>query len=184
MQEMDLTIKYFISSHLDIKDDSFVAQLRHELKQIVEMISSLPMVTTHRDYHSRNIMIHDSQMFVIDFQDARQGLPQYDLVSLVDDCYFRLCEADKEYLKKYYYHKAKDKKIVVGEYTDFVHQYNLMKIQRTLKAIGSFCYINDSKANPRYLKYIGHAFNNIRELLIEKTEFSALGRLVKLYYEK
>jgi aminoglycoside/choline kinase family phosphotransferase len=184
MQEMDLTIKHFVRSYLEIIDEVFISNLRDDLLKVIKEIASLPTVTTHRDYHSRNIMISNGQLFVIDFQDARQGTVQYDLVSLVDDCYFKLGDSDKDYLKRYYFNKAIEKKLFMGNAADFYHQYDLMKIQRTLKAIGSFCYINDFKKNQRYLKYVGYSFNNIRELLLEKQDLPSLSHLVKLYYEK
>jgi aminoglycoside/choline kinase family phosphotransferase len=184
MQEMDLTIKHFVRSYLEINDEVFISNLRDDLHTLIKEIALLPTLTTHRDYHSRNIMISNENLFIIDFQDARQGIAQYDLVSLIDDCYFKLGDSDKDYLKRYYFLKANERKLFKGDAADFNHQYDLMKIQRTLKAIGSFCYINDFKKNQRYLKYVGHSFNNIRELLLEKKDLPRLGHLVKLYYEK
>jgi aminoglycoside/choline kinase family phosphotransferase len=184
MQEMDLTITHFVSLYLEIKEDDFITELRGDLLKVTSEIASLETVTTHRDYHSRNIMIKDERLVVIDFQDARQGIPQYDLVSLVDDCYFSLTTTEKEFLKKYYLNNAKLKNITKEGLNDFLYQYDLMKIQRTLKAIGSFCFINNTKGNSRYLKYVGYAFNNIRELLLEKPSLPALKKLVKIYYAK
>ena len=44
----------------------------------------------HRDYHSRNLMLHDGSLYIIDFQDARMGPDTYDLVSLLRDSYVDL----------------------------------------------------------------------------------------------
>ena len=46
----------------------------------------------HRDYHSRNLMMHESLLYMIDFQDARMGPDTYDLVSLLRDSYVDLPE--------------------------------------------------------------------------------------------
>ena len=47
----------------------------------------------HRDYHSRNLMLHDGSLYIIDFQDARMGPDTYDLVSLLRDSYVDLSAA-------------------------------------------------------------------------------------------
>ena len=44
----------------------------------------------HRDYHSRNLMLHDGSLYIIDFQDARMGPDTYDLASLLRDSYVDL----------------------------------------------------------------------------------------------
>jgi len=41
----------------------------------------------HRDFQSKNLMIKNEQIFVIDFQGARLGPPSYDLASLLFDPY-------------------------------------------------------------------------------------------------
>ena len=46
----------------------------------------------HRDYHSRNLMLHEGELYIIDFQDARMGPDTYDLVSLLRDSYVDLTE--------------------------------------------------------------------------------------------
>ena len=52
----------------------------------------------HRDYHSRNLMLHDGQLYMIDFQDARMGPDTYDLVSLLRDAYVDLTAQQVEEL--------------------------------------------------------------------------------------
>ena len=48
-------------------------------------------------------MVKNDDLVIIDFQDARMGIPQYDLSSLLDDCYYQLMPENKERLVKYYY---------------------------------------------------------------------------------
>ena len=56
----------------------------------------------HRDYHSRNLMLHDGQLYIIDFQDARMGPDTYDLVSLLRDSYVDLPEQTVDELIAYF----------------------------------------------------------------------------------
>ena len=54
---------------------------------IKAQVLAQPQVLVHRDYHSRNLMLHRGQLYIIDFQDARMGPNTYDLVSLLRDAY-------------------------------------------------------------------------------------------------
>lgn len=48
-----------------------------------------PQVIVHRDFHSRNLMKinDDTELGVIDFQDAVIGADTYDLISITRDAY-------------------------------------------------------------------------------------------------
>ena len=61
-----------------------------------------PRVLCHRDYHSRNLMLHDGSLHIIDFQDARMGPDTYDLVSLLRDSYVDLTDAQLDELIAYF----------------------------------------------------------------------------------
>src|ERR1044071_9429341 len=67
--------------------------LAKEYAAIVEELASEPRVLCHRDYHSRNLMLHEGDLYIIDFQDARMGPDTYDLVSLLRDSYVDFTEA-------------------------------------------------------------------------------------------
>ena len=69
-----------------------------EWAAIVEELAGEPRVLCHRDYHSRNLMLHDGQLYIIDFQDARMGPDTYDLVSLLRDSYVDLTAQQVEEL--------------------------------------------------------------------------------------
>ena len=67
--------------------------VRAEFKSIVEELAGEPRVLCHRDYHSRNLMLSQGQLYLIDFQDARMGPDTYDLASLLRDAYVDLNES-------------------------------------------------------------------------------------------
>jgi len=64
-----------------------------ELVEIARELAARPRVLCHRDYHSRNLMLKDGRLFVIDHQDARMGPISYDLASLLYDPYATLRES-------------------------------------------------------------------------------------------
>lgn len=184
MQEVRLTHEFFLQGYLNVEIGPVDAKILEEhFSEICRDLSSREMVLTHRDYHSRNLMMKNDQLYIIDFQDARLGIPQYDLVSLLEDCYYKMAAENKEKLKEYYWkhfmlstHRAQTKE-------EFEHYYEMMSIQRVYKAIGSFAYIYQTRNDTRYLKYIGSAFERLRHLLLKKNYVSLSQTLSKYYYE-
>ena len=80
--EMDFFLKHFLESYrgAEITPAERTA-LRQELGLIVEELAAEPRVLCHRDYHSRNLMLKEGRLYIIDFQDARLGPDTYDLVA-------------------------------------------------------------------------------------------------------
>ena len=128
------------------------------------------------------MIINDKQV-VIDFQDARMGTPLYDLVSLLEDCYYKVNDLNKEKLINYYYNEYFKKLDPTKSYEAYLRIYNLMTIQRVYKAIGSFAFIYEERKDLRYVKYIGYAFEKIRSVMLTNPELDNLRfRLSGLYY--
>ncbi|MDY6934057.1 MAG: phosphotransferase [Spirochaetota bacterium] len=111
-------------------------------------------VLNHRDFHSRNIIIHQSKPFVIDFQDARMGLPQYDVVSLLRDSYLVLDNGLVETLKRHHYTSLNKRGYNMMTPDEYEYYFDILAFQRNVKAIGSFAYQVASLHNKRYEKYI------------------------------
>ena len=129
--------------------------LRSEFLAIAEALYRPErFVLAHRDYHSRNIIIFNDIPYIIDFQDARMGLPQYDLVSLLRDSYITLGPRVFESLKNYYYEGGKEMDIHTMGRDEFNYYFDLMAFQRNVKALGTFGYQVSVKGNARYERYI------------------------------
>lgn len=182
--EMEFTKKYFLKMYmgLDVTTPGIEA-LYKKLYDMCYMLSSEPRVLVHRDYHSRNLMIKNGEQIVIDFQDARMGTPLYDLVSLLEDCYYQLDPENKEKLIKYYFSTYFQKVDPGKSYDQFMVVYDMMAIQRVFKAIGSFAYIYADRKDLRYIKYIGYAFEKVRSLMLKHEDFSKERKILSgLYY--
>ena len=166
-QEMEFTRKYFLQMYLGVDPQMpGIIDLYKKLNQICYRLSGEKKVLVHRDYHSRNIMIKNGKQVVIDFQDARMGTPVYDLVSLLEDCYYQINNENKENLKRYYYEKYY-KNFDNKKYEEFEELYDMMTIQRIYKAIGSFSYIYADRKDLRYIKYIGYSFEKVRSVMFK-----------------
>lgn len=184
MSEMNFTIKYFVEKFLGVSDTKYQDELRSYLSPICKRLGSYPMVLTHRDFHSRNVMCVKDELVMIDFQDARMGIPQYDLASLLDDCYYELILSNKEKLLKYYYEKLDPEIHQQGDFETFKQLYDDMVIQRAFKAVGSFAYIYHTRGDYRYIKYIGFGMEKIRKLMLLDPKYTELKEsLFKVYYE-
>lgn len=183
MWEMNFTIEHFYELHLKraIGPQDRKTML-DGLSEICTTLANAPTVLAHRDFHSRNIMVTGDRLVMIDFQDARLGPPQYDLVSLLKDSYYQLEEIQIRNLVNYYiarYEAISGVRIDKGEFYDL---FDLMSVQRNFKAIGSFASFLNRRGNATYLKYIGNTFENIRRTLLRFPQYSALREVLFHYY--
>lgn len=190
MWEVNFTIEHFYKTYLDRKlSDRDLATLTGRFSEICQTLADQPTVFTHRDFHSRNVMIappapgkKEERLVMIDFQDARMGPAQYDLASLLKDSYYQLDELQVDRLLDYYVVRTEaltGKRIDRGEFT---YIFDLMAVQRNFKAIGSFASFLNRRGNPGYLKYIGNTFENIRRTLLKYPEYSDLREVLFHYY--
>lgn len=134
--------------------DKVHSQLQKAFTDICETLHKEPKVICHRDYHSRNLMLKLDKMYVIDFQDARMGPIQYDLVSLFKDSYIDMSDETAGQLMDYYLQHAKSFLSANFSRENFDHIYEIQSLQRCFKACGSFASFYHQRADRRYLKYL------------------------------
>ncbi|OQK15991.1 aminoglycoside phosphotransferase [Methyloprofundus sedimenti] len=119
-------------------------------------------VCVHRDYHSRNLMhLDNNNPGIIDFQDAVIGPITYDAVSLLRDCYISWSDAQIEQCLQPYYQQLKQANLVECDFNQFKRDFDLMGIQRHLKAIGIFSRLNIRDDKSAYLGDIPRTLNYV-----------------------
>jgi aminoglycoside/choline kinase family phosphotransferase len=92
--ELNFFVKHFLEAYKGSVISTAVRQaLDEEWLTLADEIAGEPRVLCHRDYHSRNLMLHDRRLYIIDFQDARMGPDTYDLASLLRDSYVDMSDA-------------------------------------------------------------------------------------------
>src|SRR3954466_3837115 len=179
--ELDFFIKHFIEAYRGVVIGTAVKdELRREFALVVEALAAEPRVLCHRDYHSRNLMLHSDELYIIDFQDARMGPDTYDLVSLLRDSYVDLPEQTVSELIAYFLAL----KGVTGEDPDFRRRFDVMALQRNLKALGTFGYQTTAKRNPVYIQYIPRTLRYVRDNIDEQPRFERLRELLGAYVEE
>src|SRR6185295_4046666 len=101
--ELDFFVKHFVQGYRGVAlSPRELAALGEEWREIASELAGEPRVLCHRDYHSRNLMVHEGRLYVIDFQDARMGPDTYDLVSLLRDSYVDIADEAADELIAYF----------------------------------------------------------------------------------
>ncbi|HQV02918.1 MULTISPECIES: phosphotransferase [unclassified Novosphingobium] len=108
-----------------------------------------PGVCVLRDYHAENIMLLGSlgKQGLLDFQDALNGHPAYDLVSLLQDARRDVSPELEAEMFDYYVERTR-----AGD--DFLADYARLGAQRNAKIVGIFVRLWKRDGKPRYLDYI------------------------------
>ena len=161
-------------------------RLRESFDEIARLLAGLPPCLNHRDYHSWNLMVHDGEVAVIDFQDALLAPPQYDLASLLNDR-----ETDRvirpaleNHLLDYYLRKREE----IGEgrvnRDEFLEGYILSALQRDFKVVGRFYYLDLVKGKPGYKKYISPTLKRLRRNLERVPRFKSLIPILAAEFEE
>ena len=177
--ELEFFYKYFVRQYRGMSPPLEVQQaLSKEWSTIVEELANERRVLCHRDYHSRNLMLHAGSLFIIDFQDARMGPDTYDLVSLLRDSYVDLTSAQVDELIAYFLALTHGPVVSADVAEEFRRRFDVMALQRNLKALGTFGYQTVTRGNPVYIQYIPRTLNYVRANLAKYPRFSRLQELL------
>jgi len=159
--------------------DALIQEFRKLCEKLVSPDAG-GLVFTHRDYHSRNLMILEEQprLGILDFQDARLGPSGYDLASLVYDSYVTLPAGFRDGLIRYYLSCWEKESGTKMDPELFGQSLRLAATQRNLKAIGTFAYQGFLLGRKRYLESIGPTLAYLQDHCRRLRELSALWALL------
>jgi N-acetylmuramate 1-kinase len=174
-RELNIFQDWFLDKLVGIVMPSTIKLDLHQL--LIDSALQQPQCCVHRDFHSRNLMVQsDNSLAVIDFQDAVIGPLCYDAVSLLRDCYINWPAEQLEQWQQYYYQQLLASHLLDTDFAQFLRWFDLMGLQRHLKAIGIFSrlHLRDNKPGyladiPRTLAYV----NSIASRYTELQEFNA-----------
>jgi aminoglycoside/choline kinase family phosphotransferase len=173
--ELDFFVKHFLEAYCGVdwapgERDA----VRAELASLAAELAAEPRVLCHRDFHSRNLMLHEERLAVIDFQDARMGPDTYDLASLLRDSYVDIADELIDALVERFLALSNRR----DERDAFRVRFDLMSLQRNLKALGTFGYQTTANENPVYIQYMPRTLSHVRENLHKYPRFERLAGLL------
>jgi aminoglycoside/choline kinase family phosphotransferase len=177
--ELSLFSDWLCDRHLGIRlDAADTRKWRACCDLLVSSALSQPPVFVHRDYHSRNLMLVDkNNPGILDFQDAVEGPLTYDLVSLLRDCYISWPAAQvRDLALKFQGMSEPARNIAPAEFLRF---FDLMGVQRQLKAAGIFARLNHRDGKSSYMLDIPRTLNYIVEIAPHHPELGFLAALVQ-----
>lgn len=177
--ELSLFHDWLCGTHLGLSlSDADESNWRKLCDLLVRNALDQPLVFVHRDYHSRNLMVTKADNpGILDFQDAVEGPLTYDLVSLLKDCYVKWPQQQVGDWARAYYHRL-DRSLRQQIDADlFMRYFDLMGVQRHLKAAGIFARLNHRDGKPAYMADVPRTLSYIAEL---GTQYDELRDLVEL----
>jgi len=181
LREMALFRDWYLQRHLQLSmNETFSEVLEQTFTLLADAALAQPRVWVHRDYHSRNLMVTAADNpGILDFQDAVIGPVTYDLVSLLRDCYVRWPpQRVTAWLGDYVAKSRADGLLHDVDERQFMRWFDLMGVQRHLKAIGIFARLNARDGKPGYLGDIPRTLGYVAAVSGRYPELSPLHRLL------
>jgi len=176
--ELEFFLKHFLEGYRGVRLSSGArSAFSAEFAAIAEELAAEPRVLCHRDYHSRNLMLHNGSLHIIDFQDARMGPDTYDLVSLLRDSYVDITDRELDDLIAYFL-ALKTRDGAAPDAEEFRRRFDLMALQRNLKALGTFGFQTMTRRNTVYIQYMPRTLHYARTNLDKYPRFSGLRDLL------
>lgn len=174
-RELGIFYEWFLEQRLGLVLPVSIRQTLNDF--LIESALEQPQVAVHRDYHSRNLMVlPEGELGVIDFQDAVIGPISYDIVSLLRDCYISWPEQRVLGWLERYHQRLFAAGMLDCEWAQFKRWFDLMGLQRHLKAVGIFSRLQLRDDKPGYLADIPRTLAYISQvccLYPELAEFQA-----------
>jgi len=168
--ELNFFVEHFLINYLGQSVPHNVEEcLDTEFQKLAFDMSQEPRVLCHRDFHSRNLMVYQNRLYVIDLQDARMGPDTYDLASLLRDSYVELPTTELEELLAAY-----SQIMNISNSSAFHDRFIRTSLQRNLKALGTFGYQIAKRGKTRYLKAIPLTLKYLQKTLAAMPRYQRL----------
>ncbi|PYP88636.1 MAG: hypothetical protein DMF61_05485 [Blastocatellia bacterium AA13] len=159
--ELEFFFENYFLRYLEANlSESRTIALKGEFRDLCAELAARPRVLVHRDYHTRNLMMHENKIYIIDHQDARMGPASYDLASLLEDPYSKLDRVIVSGLIERFLELKTHSSEPIEDRSEFLTEYYKMTIQRMLKAIGTYSYQAAVMKNEAYVPYIEPALRS------------------------
>ena len=115
-----------------------------------------------RDFQSRNIMLKDDKVILIDYQGGRKGALQYDLASLLYEAKVNLPDNMRNELLQYYIEQIG--KLIIIESSSFIQMYYSYVLIRIMQAMGAYGFRGIIEQKQLFIDSIPPAVENLEKI--------------------
>ncbi len=172
--EQNYFLDHYVRSHLRREfPDENSAPIEQALKQLRQTLAALPRCLVHRDFQSQNILLHENEAWLVDYQGLRPGLAEYDLASLLFDPYMNLTRSQREELLAYY---ADLRGLPLNRLREV---FLLCAAQRLMQALGAYGNLSRNHGKTHFLQFIPTAVNRLRGICEESSLLRPLTGLLE-----
>lgn len=178
--ELSLFSDWLCRRHLDIAfSHEDAAAWRACCDFLIDGALRQPQVFVHRDFHSRNLLVTEmDNPGILDFQDAVSGPLTYDLVSMLKDCYIRWPESQVHRWAMSFYASLDSSIFGDMDAASFFRHFELMGVQRHLKAAGIFARLLHRDGKTSYLRDVPRTLEYVTAAAPRYPELGFLARLI------
>jgi aminoglycoside/choline kinase family phosphotransferase len=164
-QSMQWDLNYFKYYYLKMVNIPFNEQaLEDDYQAFMDYLLSVDdNYFLYRDFQSRNIMIHQDDVYFIDYQGGRKGALQYDIASLLYDAKADLSPEIREELLDCYLDNLS--KHIPVDRAEFKAYFNAFSLIRIMQAMGAYGYRGYFERKLHFLQSVPYAIRNMRYLL-------------------
>ena len=170
VNEMEMTREFYVEKVMGVPPEAST-RLVPIFRRLADNIARHPYTLCHRDYHGQNIHVVDGALFLIDYQDLRQGPDTYDVASLLRDRGVAriLGEATEMELLDYYGARRNGDPGLRLRYFETL-------LERSLKILGTFSKMPITRGRLHYLEFIEPTLESVRRCVGELHDFEELRR--------
>lgn len=182
LRELGIFREWFLGRLLGLElDRAAETDWQASCRVLVDNALEQPTCCVHRDFHSRNLMVTEPPTpGIVDFQDAVVGPVTYDLVSLLRDCYIAWDPEQVDDWARGYLQLAIQSGILPEiEPERFMRWFDLMGVQRHLKACGIFARLSIRDRKPQFLGDIPRTLGYVRTQAARYPTLAGLDRLLR-----
>ena len=138
-------------------------KLEDDFDRMVKLLTSDEMIEglMYRDFQSRNIMVKDDKLWLIDFQGARKGPVVYDAVSFIWQAKAPFSFEERRELSEFYIKRLEER----GHGQNIIKkQFGLLLVFRTLQVLGAYGFRGLIEKKAHFLESIPYAIANLEYL--------------------
>ncbi len=167
--EQDYFLEHFVRGQLnrDIESPIYAAA-RETLSFLRGRLAQLPRCLVHRDFQSQNVLVRESDAWLVDYQGLRLGLAEYDLASLLFDPYVTLSRSERHDLLTYY---AEHRGLPFAQMREVFFQ---CAAQRLMQALGAYGNLSRNQGKKQFEQHIPAGVRNLAIVCEEVPELASL----------